>query len=139
LCLFFIFNEIQGLTPAELEKDNILGRSSTILCILARHFLHQFKINIIFNFVIFAATKKGTTTNFFSPHIFVAVFVSRIRDPRSGIRDPGSGMDKNRDPGSGGFRYDISGPQAGYGTNLRVTGRFLYAETSSFKRITLVL
>ncbi len=34
------------------------------------------------------------TTNFFSPLSFVAVF-------GSGIRDPGSGMGKNQDPGSG--------------------------------------
>ncbi len=33
------------------------------------------------------------TTNFFSPLSFVAVF-------GSGIRDPGSGMGKNQDPGS---------------------------------------
>ncbi len=33
------------------------------------------------------------TTNFFSPFSFVAVF-------GSGIRDPGSGMGKNQDPGS---------------------------------------
>jgi hypothetical protein len=41
------------------------------------------------------------TTNFFSPLSFVAVFGSGIRDQRSGIRDPGSGMGKNQDPGSG--------------------------------------
>jgi hypothetical protein len=34
------------------------------------------------------------TSNFFSPLSFVAVF-------GSGIRDPGSGMGKNQDPGSG--------------------------------------
>jgi hypothetical protein len=34
------------------------------------------------------------TTNFFSPLSFVAVF-------GSGIRDQGSGMGKNQDPGSG--------------------------------------
>jgi hypothetical protein len=44
--------------------------------------------------VKFVATKKGLTTNFFSPLSFVAVF-------GSGIRDPGSGMGKNQDPGSG--------------------------------------
>jgi hypothetical protein len=41
------------------------------------------------------------TTYFFSPLSFVAVFGSGIRDPRSGIRDSGSGMGKNQDPGSG--------------------------------------
>jgi hypothetical protein len=48
------------------------------------------------------------TTNFFSPLSFVAVF-------GSGIRDPGSGMGKNQDPGSG---INIPNPQhwgKGYG------------------------
>jgi hypothetical protein len=40
-------------------------------------------------------------TNFFSPLSFVAVF-------GSGIRDPGSGMGKNQDPGSG---INIPDPQ----------------------------
>ncbi len=42
----------------------------------------------------FVATKKVMTINFFSPLSFVAVF-------GSGIRDPGSGMGKNQDPGTG--------------------------------------
>jgi hypothetical protein len=41
------------------------------------------------------------TTNFFSPLSFVAVF-------GCGIRDPGSGMGKNQDPGSG---INIPDPQ----------------------------
>ncbi len=41
------------------------------------------------------------TTNFFSSLSFVAVF-------GSGIRDPGSGMGKNQDPGSG---INIPDPQ----------------------------
>jgi hypothetical protein len=49
------------------------------------------------------------TTNFFSTLSFVAVFGSGIRDPKSGIRDPGSRMGKNQDTGSGinntGFIY----------------------------------
>jgi hypothetical protein len=46
---------------------------------------------MIFNFVIFVATKKvGQLT--FSPSSFVAVV-------GSGIWDPDSGMDKNQDPG----------------------------------------
>jgi hypothetical protein len=48
------------------------------------------------------------TTNFFSPLSFVAVFGSGIRDPKSEIRDPGSGMGKNQDPGSG---INIPDPQ----------------------------
>jgi hypothetical protein len=51
--------------------------------------------------VKFVATKKGLTTNFFSPLSFIAVF-------GSGIRDPGSGMGKNQDPGSG---INIPDPQ----------------------------
>ncbi len=42
--------------------------------------LHQFKGKIIFNFVIFVATKKATN-NSSSPLSFVAVFGSGIRDP----------------------------------------------------------
>jgi hypothetical protein len=41
------------------------------------------------------------TSNFFSPPSFVAIF-------GSGIRDPGSGMGKNQDPGSG---INIPDPQ----------------------------
>ncbi len=48
----------------------------------------------MFNFVKFVVTKKGMTTNFFPPLSFDADF-------GSGIRDPGSGMGKNQDPGSG--------------------------------------
>ena len=55
-------------------------------------FLQHFK-NKIFQFCeIYGSTKKGMTTNFFSPMSFIAVF-------ESGIRDPGSGMGKNQDPG----------------------------------------
>ncbi len=35
--------------------------------------------------MIFVATKKGRTTNFFSPFSFVAVFGYGTRDPGSGI------------------------------------------------------
>ncbi len=51
-------------------------------------FLHHFKNKIIFNFVKLVATKKGMTTNYFSPLSFVAVFGFGIRDP-----------DKNQDLG----------------------------------------
>jgi hypothetical protein len=53
-------------------------------------------MNIIFNFVIFVATKKGRTTNFFHPSLLLLFL-----DPRSGI-------DKNQDPGSG---INIPDPQ----------------------------
>jgi hypothetical protein len=52
----------------------------------------------MYNFVKFVATKKGITTNF----LFL------FWDPGSGIRDPGSGMGKNQDPGSG---INIPDPQ----------------------------
>jgi hypothetical protein len=42
---------------------------------------------MIFNFVIFVATKKGRTANFFHPS-FVAVVGSGIRDPGSKINIP---------------------------------------------------
>jgi hypothetical protein len=64
-------------------------------------FLQHFKTKIICNFVKFVATSKVMTTDFFSPLSFVAVF-------GSGIRDPGSGMGKNQDPGSG---INIPDPQ----------------------------
>jgi hypothetical protein len=59
------------------------------------------KIPVMFNYVKFEATKKGMTTNFVSPLSFGAVFGFRIRDP-------GSGMGKNQDPGSG---MNIQDPQ----------------------------
>jgi hypothetical protein len=57
-------------------------------------FLQHFKNKIIFNFVNFVTTKKSMITKkIFSLPSFVAVI-------ESGIRDPGSGMGKNQDPGS---------------------------------------
>jgi hypothetical protein len=48
------------------------------------------------------------TINFFSPLSFVAVFGSEIRDPRSGIRDPGWVKIRIRDkhPGSATLMLD---------------------------------
>jgi hypothetical protein len=66
-------------------------------------FLQHLKNKIIFNFVKLVATKKGLTTNFFSPLSFVAVFGSGIRDLGSRIRNG-----KNQDPGSG---INIPDPQ----------------------------
>ncbi len=85
-------------TPYFLElSDKFLGKKFyNSLKTGPNYLLPHLKNKIIFNFV---ATKKGLTTNFFSPLSFVAVFGSGIRDPRSGIRDPGSGMVKNQDPG----------------------------------------
>ncbi len=69
------------------------AKSSIILWKLFQFFfLQHFKNKIIFYFVKFIATKQGMTTNFFHPSLFYAVFGSEIRDP-------GSGMGKNQDPG----------------------------------------
>ncbi len=64
----------------------------------------------------FVATKKGLTTNFFSPLSFVAVFGSRIRDP-------GSGIGKNQDPGSA---INIPDPQHWYFERECVTRWFSF-------------
>jgi hypothetical protein len=55
-----------------------------------------FKSKIIFNFVIFVATKKDRTKIFFHPSLLLLFL------------DPRSGMDKNQDPGS---RINIPDPQ----------------------------
>jgi hypothetical protein len=73
-------------------SDNFLGKNfNNSWKIGPNFFLQHIKNKIILSFV---ATKYGLTTKFFSPLSFVAVF-------GSGIRDPGSGMGKNQDPGSG--------------------------------------
>jgi hypothetical protein len=53
-------------------------------------------------FVKFVATKNGMTTNFSHPSLLLLFL-----DP-GWIRDPGSGMGKNQDPGSG---INIPDPQ----------------------------
>jgi hypothetical protein len=82
------------LTPYFLElSDKFLGKKFYNSLKTGQSVFHQLlKNKIIFNIVKFVATKKGLTTNFFSPLSFVAVF-------GSGIRAPGSGMGKNQDPG----------------------------------------
>ena len=86
------------LNPYFLElSDKFLGKkfyNSFKTC--QKIFLQHFKNKIIFNFVKFVATKKGLTTNFFHPSLLLLFL-----DPGSEIRDPGSGMGKNQDPGSG--------------------------------------
>ncbi len=62
-------------------------------------FLQHFKNKIINNFVKFVATKKGLTKKCVFTPLFSYCFW--IRDPESEICDPGSGMGKNQDPGSG--------------------------------------
>jgi hypothetical protein len=44
--------------------------------------------------MIFVAAKHGRTKKIFPPPLLVLLL-----DPGSKIRDPGSGMDKNQDPG----------------------------------------
>ncbi len=83
-------------------NDNFLGRKFyNSLWIGPNFFLRQLKINIIYNFAIFVATKKGRTTKFFSPLSFVAIFGSGIRYPGSEIRDRGSGIRDGQKSGSG--------------------------------------
>jgi hypothetical protein len=72
-------------------------------------FLQHSKRNIFFKFVTFVATKEDMTTpNFFHPSLLLLFLDpgSEIRDPKSGIRDPG--WVKNQDPGSG---INIPDPQ----------------------------
>ena len=70
--------------------DNFFGKKFyNSLKIGPNYFL---KTKIIYNFVKFCGYIKSLTSKFFSPLSFVAVF-------GSGIRDPGSGMGKNQDPG----------------------------------------
>jgi hypothetical protein len=74
-------------------SDNFLGKKFyNSLKIGPNFFLQHFKNKIIFNVVKFVATIKGMTASFFSSLSFDAVL-------GSGIRDPGSGMGKNQDPG----------------------------------------
>jgi hypothetical protein len=61
--------------------------------------LQHFKNKILFNFVKFVATKKGMTKKNFHPS-------SLLR-----FLDPGSGMGKNQDTGSG---INIPDPQHWY-------------------------
>jgi hypothetical protein len=55
--------------------------------------LQHFKNKKMFNFVKFMATRKGMTINFCHPSLLLLVF-------GTGIRDPGSGMDKKQNSGS---------------------------------------
>ncbi len=70
-------------------------------------FLHQFKNKIVFNFVIFVATKKVGQPIFFHPSLLLPFLDpgsgirdlgTEIRDLGTGIWEPGSG---NRDLGTG--------------------------------------
>jgi hypothetical protein len=93
-CLFDPWTRIPVSYFLELREKFLCKKFYNYLKTRPNFFLQHFKNKIIFNFVRFVATKKGITTNFFSPLSFVEVFGSGIRDPGSGIRDPGSGMGK---------------------------------------------
>ncbi len=55
-----------------LVSDNILGKKFyNSLRIGPNFFLQHFKNKIIFNYVIFVATKKGMATNFFHPSLLL--------------------------------------------------------------------
>ncbi len=75
-------------------RDNFLGKKFyNSLKIGPNFFLQHFK-NKIVQFCEIYDPKKRYDNKFFSPMSFIAVF-------GSGIRDPGSRMGKNQDPGSG--------------------------------------
>jgi hypothetical protein len=70
------------------------------------------------------ATKKCLTKFFFSPLSFLPVFGSGIRDPRSGIRDPGWVKIRIRDkhPGSATLNGKFSNREVGCARNGEVSG-----------------
>jgi hypothetical protein len=69
-------------------SDNFLGKKFyNSLKIGPNFFLQHFKTKIMYNFVKFVATLKGMTSNFFYPSLLLLFL-----DPRSEIRDPGSGI-----------------------------------------------
>ena len=71
-------------------SDNFLGKKFyNSLKIGPYFFLQHFNNNIVFNFVKFMATKKVWQLIFFTP-LFCSCFW--IRDPRSGVRDLGFGI-----------------------------------------------
>ena len=78
-----------------------LANSSFLPCqevsAIQQFFLSFFSIKSL----LVTKIQKDMTTNFFSPLSFVAVFGSGIGTTRFGIQDPGSGMGKNQDTGSG--------------------------------------
>jgi hypothetical protein len=84
-------------------KTHIFESLLTIFWVESLCELAQINV-IIYNFVIFVATKKGRTTNFFSPLSFVAIFGSEIRDGQK----LGSGININiPDPQHWYFHFKI--------------------------------
>ncbi len=110
-------------------NDNFLGKNFYIHFFLnwPNFFLHQFKIKIMLNFVIFVATKKGRTIKYFStisPSKNLSILTppqkkklfqsSRKYDPgcSSRIQDSGSGCWLSTHPGSRG--------QKGTGSRIQI-------------------
>jgi len=92
-------------------NDNFWIKNSIFLCILAQNFLHLFKYKIIYNFVIFVATKK-VGQQIFLTLLFSCYFVSETRDPGSEIRDPRPGIRDWQKSGSGiNIRIRFTGPR----------------------------
>ncbi len=78
-----------------IANDKFLGKLYfNSYCFGEENFLYLFKNKIIYNIMIFVATKNGSTKKI--PPLFVLLL------------DPGSGMDENLDPGS---RINIPDPQ----------------------------
>jgi hypothetical protein len=80
------------LTPGSGIRNRFFsdpGSQPHIFEIGPNFFLQHFKTKIIYKFVKLVATYKGMTEIFFHPS-FLFLFL-----------DPGSGMGKNQDPGSG--------------------------------------
>ncbi len=85
-------------------SDNVLGKKFYNSLKIGPIFLLQhFKNKIVQFCEIYGPKKKGMKTNFFSLCLSLLFL-----DPESGIGDPGSGMGKNQDPGSG---INIPDPQ----------------------------
>jgi hypothetical protein len=86
-----VFSGSRIPAPYFLElSDKFLGKKFYNSLKTGPIFLQHLKNKIMFNFVKFVATKKGLTTNFFFNPSLLLLFL-----------DPGSGMGKNQDPGSG--------------------------------------
>ncbi len=95
--------------------DNFLGNKFYKFFKLAKFFSSTLKKWNNLQFCEICGYIKRYDKIFFSPLSFVPVFGFRIREPRSvirnprsGIRDTGYGMGKNQDPGSG---INIPDPQ----------------------------
>ncbi len=86
-------------------RDNFLGKKFyNSLKIGPNFFLQHFKNKIVKFCESYDSKKRYDNIFFFTNDLHCCFW---IRDPRSGIRDPGSGMGKNQDPGS---RINISDP-----------------------------